>query len=62
MPKMVQIGPAGRRGKGVKYNVQKTGHFSFFFMLFLPSFGEHIFESIAVFLALDDVFRWGLIS
>jgi len=50
----------GRRGKAVKYNVQ-LGYF-FFFLLFLPSTGEHIFGSIAAFFALDDVFRWGLIS
>ena len=53
----------GRRGKGVKYNVQKWA-FSFFFLFirFLPSSGEHIFGSIAAFFALDDLFRWGLIS
>jgi len=37
------------------------GYF-FFFILFLPSSEEHIFESIAVLFALHDVFRWGLIS
>jgi len=34
----------------------------FFFLLFLPSSGEHIFGSIAAFFAVDDVIRWGLIS
>ena len=58
MPKMVQIGPAG--SARVKYNVQ-LGYF-FLFLLFLPSSGEHIFGSIAAFFALDDVFRWGLVS
>jgi len=38
------------------------GSFFFLFILFLPSSGEHIFGSIAAFFALDDVFRWGLIS
>jgi len=35
--------------------------FSFFFA-FLACSGEHIIGSIAAFFALDDVFRWGLIS
>jgi len=38
------------------------GSFFFRFILFLSSSGEHIFESIAVFFALDDVFWRGLIS
>ena len=48
----------GRRGQRVKYNVE-LGYFffSFSFLRFLPSSGEHIFSSIAVFIALDDVFR-----
>jgi len=46
----------GRRGKGVKYNVQ-LGYFFFSFLLFLPSSEEHIFGSIAVFFAVDDVIR-----
>jgi len=33
-----------------------------FFILFLPSSAKHIFGSITVFFALDDVFQWGLIS
>jgi len=36
--------------------------FFFFFFFFLSSSEKHIFESIAAFFALDDVFRWGLIS
>jgi len=37
------------------------GYFYVFFILFVPRSGEHIFESILVFVALDDVFRWELI-
>jgi len=40
----------------------QLGYFFFSFLLFLPSSEEHILESIAAFFALDDVFRWGLIS
>jgi len=53
--------PNGWRGKGVKYNVQ-LGYFFIFKIFFLPSSGEHIFESSAAFFALDDVFQRGLIA
>ena len=61
VPKWYKSAQQGRRGKGMKYSVQ-LGYFFLFFLLYLPSSGEHIFESIAVFFALNDVFRWELIS
>jgi len=47
----------GWRGKRLKYNVQLG-----YFFIFLPSSGEHILGERRRIFALDDLFRWGLIS
>jgi len=48
----MKVGPTGAPGKGVKYHVRVL-----FFCDFL-----HIFGSMATVFALNNVFRWGLIS
>ena len=54
------IGPAGTpRQRG---EISCSNVFFIFFCDFLRSSGEHIFMSIATVFALNDVFRWGLIS
>jgi len=60
VPKIAQIGPVGSVGQ--KGEISCSIGLFFLFLLFLPSSREHIFGSIAAFFALDDVFRWGLIS
>jgi len=61
VPKMVQIGLAGVAGRRGEIYCS-TGLFFHIFILFLSSSGEHIFKISVAFSALDDVFRWELIS